>query len=69
MERIDASGLACPQPVLLVLEKIKTAIDPFEVAVSNQAAIENVTRAAESKSWKVTKLDRDGEISILTISK
>lgn len=68
MERIDAAGLACPQPVLLTLEKIKSASDTFEVTVSTQAAVENVTRAAESKSWKAD-VQRDGELFILTISK
>ena len=69
MDRIDAAGLACPQPVLLALEKIKTAEGPFEIAVNNQAAVENVTRAVESQKWTVSGLQTDKDTFILTVSK
>ena len=68
MDRIDAIGLACPQPVLLVLEKLNTASAPFEVAVNTQAAVENITRAVESKGKTVSDVRTEGETSVLTIS-
>jgi len=51
---IDASGLSCPQPVLMTLDAIKSGNDAeLEVIVDNVASRENVVRAAESKGWNV----------------
>lgn len=51
-EIIDATGLSCPQPVLLTLELIKkTDSEKLEVIVDTTAARENVERAANSKGW------------------
>jgi TusA-related sulfurtransferase len=51
---VDASGLSCPQPVLMTLDAIKSGSDAeLEVIVDNVASRENVVRAAESKGWNV----------------
>lgn len=53
-EIIDATGLSCPQPVLLTLELIKkTNSDKIEVKVDTTAARENVERAANSNGWRL----------------
>ena len=51
---VDASGLSCPQPVLMTLDAVKSGSDAeLEVIVDNVASRENVVRAAESKGWNV----------------
>jgi len=54
---IDASGLSCPQPVLLTLNKInELKKGEIKVLVDTDTSKENVSRAAESQGWKVTDI-------------
>ncbi len=51
---VDARGLSCPQPVLMTIDEIKrTKESELLVLVDAEASKENVSRAAESKGWKV----------------
>lgn len=51
---VDARGLSCPQPVLLVMSKIRNkASGAIEVLVDNAVSLENVSRAAQSQGWQV----------------
>ncbi|KPK30626.1 MAG: preprotein translocase subunit TatB [Nitrospira bacterium SG8_3] len=53
-EIVDASGLSCPQPVLMTLNKIKDLNrGEIEVLVDTDTSKENVSRAAESQGWEV----------------
>jgi TusA-related sulfurtransferase len=56
-EIVDASGLSCPQPVLMTLNKIK-GLDQgkVEILVDTDTSKENVSRAAESQGWEVTEV-------------
>ena len=55
---IDARGLSCPQPVLMTLAEIKTGrAEDLIVTVDNEAAKENVSRAAKSKGWRVMDIE------------
>lgn len=66
---IDARGLLCPEPVLLVKRVIdKEPGGNFEVLVDNSAAKENVTRFAENKGWKVNVTPQGNEY-LLTLNK
>ncbi|MFO7727062.1 MAG: sulfurtransferase TusA family protein [Desulfonatronovibrio sp.] len=68
--KIDARGLACPQPVLLTMEGIKSTSDSaIEVLVDNEASRENVSRAAETNGWKVSDSVKSGEDFKITIQK
>jgi tRNA 2-thiouridine synthesizing protein A len=61
-EIVDARGLSCPQPVLLVLSKIKEkASGEIEVIVDNEVSRENVSRAARSKGWEVGEERQQGD--------
>jgi len=56
-EIVDASGLSCPQPVLMTLNKIKTlSKGEIEVLVDTVTSRENVSRAAESQGWEVAEV-------------
>jgi tRNA 2-thiouridine synthesizing protein A len=66
---IDARGLSCPQPVLMTLDEISSGNETrFAVLVDNDAAKENVTRAAESRNWRVSEVSEDGgDYSIIIV--
>jgi len=59
-ESIDARGLSCPQPVLMLINALKK-IDKGEIQilVDTDASKENVSRAAESKGWIVKDIQKD----------
>lgn len=68
-EKIDARGLACPQPVILTknaLEEIEEGI--IEVIVGNKAASENVARFARSAGCEV-KITEEGTHFLVVIEK
>ena len=55
-EIVDARGLSCPQPVLLVMSKIKDkAVGKIEVIVDNEVSRENVRRATRAQGWEVSE--------------
>ena len=60
-EIVDASGLSCPQPVLMTLNKIK-GLDrgEIEVLVDTDTSKENVSRAAQSQGWQVAEVTESG---------
>lgn len=61
-EIVDARGLSCPQPVLLVMSKIQQkASGEIEVIVDNEVSRENVSRAARAKGLEVREERREGE--------
>jgi TusA-related sulfurtransferase len=69
-ETVDARGLSCPQPVLLVMDKLKkTDKGDILVLADAEAAKENVSRAAESKGWKVKDIQEDGLEYRITLTK
>jgi tRNA 2-thiouridine synthesizing protein A len=51
---VDARGLSCPQPVLMVLNRIKELESgAVEVLLDSEVSRENVKRAAGSAGWAV----------------
>jgi TusA-related sulfurtransferase len=59
---IDATGLSCPQPVLLAMGAFKEmAQGNIEVLVDNEASKENVSRAALSQGWKIVRSAHEGQ--------
>lgn len=60
MKTLDARGLACPAPVLLVKETLDKEVPAvLQVLVDNDAACENVGRFLGSRHYAVT-VDRQG---------
>lgn len=58
---IDACGLTCPAPVLLVKDAVEqTNVPELEVLVDNVASLENVTRFLGSKKYAVTHRQEGG---------
>jgi TusA-related sulfurtransferase len=68
--QIDASGLSCPQPVLLTLNKIKQMKSgQIMIQVDTETSKENVSRAAQSQGWEVTDIQENDTGYQLTIKK
>lgn len=66
---IDARGLVCPMPVVLVQKAVKKdAPETLEVLVDNRAAVENLTRFASHAGYALS-LDADGADFKLTLRK
>lgn len=59
---IDARGLACPMPVVMVQKAVKDGTPgELEVLVDNQCAVENITRYASNQGYQVAVQELDGE--------
>lgn len=58
---IDACGLTCPGPVLLVKDAVEQENEQeLTVLVDNAASMENVTRFLHSRGYSVTDRQKDG---------
>ena len=67
---VDASGLSCPQPVLMTLRQIeKSGSGQIVVLVDTVVSRENVGRAAASQGWEVKSIEEEGEGYRITITK
>jgi len=51
--KIDARGLACPEPVVRTKTKMKE-FPEIEIIVDNETALENIKRLASSSGWIFT---------------
>ncbi len=55
IQTIDARGLSCPEPALLVHQALqKLSKGTIEVLVDTSTARENVSRIAGNSGWRVT---------------
>jgi tRNA 2-thiouridine synthesizing protein A len=64
-KNIDARGLSCPQPVILVSQAIKSGQFPLEVTVDTVTARENVRRAAMNADCQVEITEAGEEFTLL----
>lgn len=62
---IDARGLSCPQPVLMVQQAFKKE-EPklLTVLVDDQCAVGNITRFANSRGYQVKVKEKGGEFTL-----
>jgi len=66
---IDARGLSCPMPVLMVQREVKkNNPDMLEVLVDNATAVGNITRFAASQHYSVRSEEIDGDFK-MTLTK
>ena len=56
---IDARGLSCPMPVLMVQREVKP--ETVEVLVDNMTAVGNITRFAASQHYEVRYEEKAGD--------
>ena len=68
MEQLDARGLSCPEPVIMIRKAMLSGGAAYEMVVDNPASRENVTRYAEHEGYKVAVTEQGGEYT-LTMTK
>lgn len=68
MNVLDARGLACPEPVIIISRAMASKEPEYQIVVDNLTAKENVTRYAEHQGYHV-KVSEDGGEYTLDISK
>ena len=65
-KRIDARGLSCPQPVVLVNRAVAEGNTDLEIIVDNEVARENVTRLVTKRGLKMDTQQEGTDIVIRT---
>ena len=65
---LDARGLSCPEPVVMIRKAMMTKDAEYTMVVDNPTAKENVTRYAEHQGYKVSVAENGDEYT-LTITK
>ena len=65
---LDARGLSCPEPVVMIRKAMASKEAEYTIVVDNITAKENVTRYAEHQGYTVT-VAQDGDDYTLTIKK
>ncbi|MCI9510860.1 MAG: preprotein translocase subunit TatB [Oscillibacter sp.] len=68
MEKLDARGLSCPEPVIMIRKAMLSGGTGYEMTVDNLASRENVTRYAQHQGYTVSVTEQDGEYT-LTMTK
>jgi len=64
MQTLDARGLSCPEPVVILRQAMMSGDAAYEILVDNQTSKENVTRYAEHQGYKVSSTEKDGEFTL-----
>lgn len=65
MNTIDARGRSCPEPVIMTKKALEK--DPnakLEVLLDAHVAVENITRFAENKGYKVSVTEKGDEYTL-----
>lgn len=64
MTKLDACGLSCPEPVIMISNAMKSGDSAYEIKVDNRVSRENVTRYAEHQGYSVSVAESDGEYTL-----
>ena len=65
---LDARGLSCPEPVVMIRKAMMSKDAEYTMVVDNPTAKENVTRYAEHQGYNVA-IAENGDEYTLTITK
>lgn len=60
---VDVCGLSCPEPVLK-LKQIIDSSDEIELVADSQICVENCTRFAQSKGYRVSVAEESGKYTM-----
>ena len=64
MSLIDARGLSCPEPVIMIKKAMATKEAHYDMIVDNPTSRENVTRYAEHQGYTVSYKEENGEFTL-----
>lgn len=65
MKTIDARGVACPEPVVITRNALRSDESCYKVLVDSANAKENVSRFAESQGYSVTVSEENETFAII----
>ena len=68
MNKVDARGHACPEPVMMTREALHEDASGVEVLVDSPCAAENITRFAGNFGYAVAT-EENGDETKLTLTK
>ena len=68
MNKVDARGCACPEPVVMTRNALKDDPTGAEVLVDNACSVENISRFARNSGYGVS-VQKDGTDVKLTLKK
>ena len=64
MTKLDARGLSCPEPVIMLRKAMMSREAAYEITVDNPTSKENVTRYAEHQGYTVQVTEQAGEYTL-----
>ena len=65
MKHLDARGLSCPEPVVMIRKAMMSGERAYEIVVDNVTSKENVTRYAEHQGYTVSVSEADGVYTLI----
>lgn len=64
MDTLDARGLSCPEPVIMIRKAMMSKKNHYVMIVDNPTSRENVMRYAEHQGYRVTITEACGEYTL-----
>ena len=64
MSVLDARGLSCPEPVMMLRKAMASGEASYEIVVDNTTSKENVTRYATHQGFRVEVAEQNGEFTL-----
>ena len=64
MKILDARGLSCPEPVIMIRKAMMSKENNYQMIVDNPTSKENVMRYAEHQGYQVAIEQKDGEYTL-----
>ena len=65
MKQLDARGLSCPEPVIMIRKAMMSKEAAYEMIVDNVTSKENVTRYADHQGYTVSVSENGGEYTLV----
>ncbi len=65
MKILDARGLSCPEPVILLRQAMASKEAEYTLLVDNHASKENTIRYGEHAGYQVEVTENNGEYTLL----
>lgn len=65
MEKIDARGISCPQPVLMAKNAVEKNPEGIDILVDNNTAKNNVSRFLTNQGYKLEYKNEGEDILIM----
>ena len=65
MKKLDARGLSCPEPVIMLRKAMMSREAAYEITVDNPTSKENVTRYGEHQGYTVSVREQGGEYTLV----